>query len=91
MIFTAFVACCTLDGLASDVIANDIVSNSKEDVISWVESMDPGLRSIIHDTLETALLERQKVLTESVFIESHPKAIDLYRDICKENNLPVKL
>ena len=72
-------------------IKEDIENNDEQLILEIEECKFLELRLAYLSAIEDALLEKQGVLTESVFHEEYNRALTLYRTICKENNRKAKL
>ena len=67
------------------------IRNNSAWFIKQIENDDPDFQKAYLEGIEAGLLDRQKILTESAFNETHDRAIKLYRKICNEHGIESKL
>ena len=64
----------------------NFVKQGDEEFLALIEESAPKYRYALSEFLEKALVSLQPTMNESAMMESHGRALTMYRTICQENN-----
>jgi len=67
------------------------VANGEDLILSMIESAPPEFQLSFSEFLEEGLLKNKSVMTESVFVESNSRGLEIYRKIMNEHGLDPKV